>query len=456
MGSLTSSLWIAAQALDVNQGALDATTNNIANANTPGYSREVVDLSEQTPVEAGNITYGTGVSLDKIQSVRDQVLSLEIAEQTSQQSGAQTQVNALQQVQGLFSNTTQGIGENLSAFFNSISQLSTNPTDEAQRSSVMTAAQNLATSFNQTAQSLETIQSNLNQSVSQTVNQINALTKQIAQINAQVGQMQQLGKDPGGQLDQENQLISQLSQLTNVSETQTQQGLTITTGNGAALVVGNQSFDLSVGNGPTGQQDVFSQGQDITSSITGGSLGGTITVRDQDIPNVLNQLNTLAGQFADAFNAAQTTGYDLNGNPGQALFAYNSAGAAASLSLTTTDPNAIAASSDGTPGSNGNIVNLMAVETSALPSGEDPTDTYANLVAQAGNMASQAQADVSSSTASLNQLNDQMGALSGVSINEETANLLNYQNAFSAAARVVNTINQLTETVLTMGTAAAS
>ncbi len=145
MGSLTSSLWIAAQSLDVDQGALDATTNNIANANTPGYSREVVDLSEQTPVEVGNITYGTGVSLDKIQSVRDQVLSLQIAEQTSQQSSAQTQVNALQQVQGLFSNPTQGIGENLSAFFNSISQLSTNPTDEAQRSSVMTAAQNLAT-----------------------------------------------------------------------------------------------------------------------------------------------------------------------------------------------------------------------------------------------------------------------------------------------------------------------
>src|SRR5581483_4744442 len=411
MGSLTSSLWIAAQSLDVDQGALDATTNNIANANTPGYSREVVDLSEQTPVEVGNITYGTGVNLDKIQSVRDQVLSLQIAEQTSQQSGAQTQLNALQQVQGLFSDPTQGIGENLSTFFNSISQLSTNPTDEAQRSSVMTAAQNLATSFNQTAQSLETMQSNLNQSVSQTVNQINALTKQIAQINAQVGQMQQLGKDPGGLLDQENQLISQLSQLTNISETQTQQGLTITTGNGAALVVGNQSFDLTVANGPTGQQDVFSQGQDITSSITGGSLGGTIEVRDRDIPNVLTQLNTLASQFADAFNAAQTTGYNLNGNPGQALFSYNSAGAASSLSLTTTDPNAIAASSDGTPGSNGNIANLMAVETQALPSGEDPTDTYANLVAQAGNMASQAQADVSSSTASLNQLNDQLGAL---------------------------------------------
>src|SRR5579872_2807779 len=106
MGSLTSSLWIAANALDVNQAALDATSNNIANANTPGYSREVVDLSEQTPVEVGNLTFGTGVNLDQIQSVRNQLLTLQIAEQTSQQNGAQTQLNALQQVQGLFASTT--------------------------------------------------------------------------------------------------------------------------------------------------------------------------------------------------------------------------------------------------------------------------------------------------------------------------------------------------------------
>ncbi len=451
MGSLNMAMWIAAQALEVDQGALNVTSNNIANASTPGYSREVVDLSEQAPIESGNLTVGTGVDLQQIQSVRDQVLSLLIAEQNTQQSGAQTQLNGLQQVQGLFSDPTQGIGANLTTFFNSISQLSTNPTDSAQRQSVITAAQNLVSSFNQAAQSLGTIQQSLNQSVSQTVDQINGLSKQIAQINAQVGQMQQLGKDPGSLLDQENQLINQLSQLTNVNEIQTENGLTLTTGSGTALVVGNQSFALQVGNGPTGMQDVFSQGQDITSSIQGGSLGGAIQVRDQDIPGILNQLNTLASQFATSFNAAQAQGYDLNGNPGQALFAFNASGAASSLSLTTTDPDAIAASSDGTPGSDGNLANLMAVETSPLPSGETPTDSYASIVAQSGNLASQAQAEVSASTTSLNQLNDQLGAISGVSINEETTNLLTYQTAFSAAARVVTTVDQLTQAVLDMG-----
>ena len=451
MGSLTSSMWIASQALDVDQGALDATTNNIANANTPGYSREVVDLTEQTPVEVGNITYGTGVNLAQIQSVRDQVLTLQIAEQTTQQNGAQTQLNSLQQVQAMFSDPTQGIGADMSAFFNSLSQLSTDPTDGSQRSAVITAAQNLATSFNQTAQNLTTNQATLNQSVSSTVDQINSLTQQIAQINAQVGQMQQLNQDPGALEDQENQLINQLSQLTNVSETQTQEGLTLTTGNGTALVVGNQSYALQVQTGTDGMQDVFSNGQDITTTIQGGNLGGAIQVRDQDIPGLMNQLNTLASQFATAINAAQAQGYDLNGNQGQALFTFNAAGAAASFSVATTNPDAIAASSDGTPGSNGNIANLMAVETNALPSGETPTDSYATLVSQTGNLAAEAQAEVTATTTSLNQLNDQLGSISGVSINEETANLLNYQNAFSAAARVVSTVDELTQTVLDMG-----
>jgi flagellar hook-associated protein 1 len=141
----------------------------------------------------------------------------------------------------------------------------------------------------------------------------------------------------------------------------------------------------------------------------------------------------------------------LNGNPGQALFAFNASGAASSLSLTTTDPDAIAASSDGTAGSNGNIVNLMAVESQPLPSGQTPTDSYANIVAQSGNLASQAQANLTASTASVNQLNDQLGAISGVSINEETTNLLTYQNAFAAAARVVTTVDQMTTAVLDMG-----
>ncbi len=450
MSSLSASLWIADQALQATQGALDVTANNIANASTPGYSREQAVLTED--VSNG---HGSGVDLQQIQSIRDQVLSLRIAEETGHQSSSQAQSNALQQVQGLFSSSTQGIGADFSAFFNSLSQLSTNPTNVPERQSALNAAQSLAGDFNQAASTLNTITSGLNQTVAQTVTQINSLTQQIAQLNGQVGILQKEGKDPGVLGDQENELISQLSSLTNVSEIQTENGLTLTTANGAALVAGDQSFALQTSTNSSGNVTVLSQGQDITSSISGGTLGGTLQVRDNVIPNLSSQLNNLASQFAASINSAQNSGYDLNGKQGQPLFSVTpGAGAAASLSVTISDPNLIAASSDGTAGSNGNIANLLAVQTTALPAGATPGDTYTNLVSQVGNLTAQAQADYSSSSSSLTQLNDQLGAISGVSIDEETTNLVNYQRSYEAAARVVTTVDALTQAVLQMGVSA--
>lgn len=452
MGSLSSSMWIAAQALDADQGALDVTSNNIANQNTPGYSREVAIFAEAAPTEENNVTYGNGVVLQQIQSITDQVLQIQIADQNQQQSSAQAQYNALQQVQTLFSNPTQGIGADFTAFFNSISQLSTDPASMPDRQAVLAAAQNLAGDFNSTEQNLDTIQSSLNQSVTQNVTQINTLTQQIAQLNVQVGQMQKLGQDPGSLGDQETQLIQQLSQLTNVNQIQTENGLTLTTGNGTPLVVGGQSFALQTTSGPNGMTDISSQGQDITSSLQGGQLGGNLQIRDTAIPSMLSQLDNLASQFSASMNAAQASGYDLNGKAGQPLFSDTSGpGAASNLTVAITDPSLIAASSDGTSGSNGNVANLMAVQSQALPSGEDPLDTYSSLVSQTGNLTDQAQAEVTASTASLNQLNDQLGSVSGVNLDEETTNLMNYQRAYEAAARVVSTVDELTQSVLDMG-----
>jgi flagellar hook-associated protein 1 FlgK len=445
-------MWIASEALGADQGALDATSNNIANQNTPGYSREIAVLTEAAPTVDGNVTYGNGVVLQQIQSVTDQVLQIQISDQNQQQGSAQAQYNALQQVQGLFSDPTTGIGADTTTFFNSISQLSTDPASIPDRQAVLTAAQTVANDFNSTEQNLDSIQSGLNQSVTQTVAQINTLTQQIAQLNVQVGQMQKLGQDPGSLGDQETQLIQQLSQLTNVNQIQTENGLTLTTGNGTPLVVAGQSFALQTTSGPAGMTDVSSQGQDITSSLQGGQLGGDLQVRDTVIPGLLSQLDTLASQFSTSMNAAQATGYDLNGNAGQPLFTDTSgAGAASNLKLAISDPNLIAASSDGTQGSNGNVVNLLAVQTQALPAGESPVDAYASLVSQTGNLTSQAQAEVTASTSSLNQLNDQLGAISGVNLDEETTNLMNYQRAYEAAARVITTVDELTQSVLDMG-----
>jgi flagellar hook-associated protein 1 len=457
--SLNASLNIAVQSLFADSGALQSANNNIANANTPGYTRETVILQSAAPTADGSLNAGNGVVLEGFQSVRSELLQMQIQQQTQSQSGANAQLTTLQQIEPVFTTSTQDIGTTMSAFFSSVSTLSTDPTNTTARQGVLTAAQNLASAFNTASSSLTTTQSGLNTQITQDVSQINQLTQQIATLNPQIAALNAQGKDAGTLQDQQNQLVLQLSGLTSVAITKTSDGDTLTTGNGTPLVVGNQSYALQTTTGSDGMTHVLdSHGQDITSTLTTGDLGGIIQTRDQTIPSILNQLDTLASQFGTAVNAAQAKGFDQNGNAGTALFTLptSTAGAAGSITVATTNPAAIAASSDGSAGSNGNLANLSAVQSTALASGETPTDAYASLVYQVGSLTSQASAESSATTASLLQLNDQNSSVSGVSIDEESTNLIRYQQAYEAAARVITTVSSLFDVTMSMGTNAAS
>jgi flagellar hook-associated protein 1 len=219
-------------------------------------------------------------------------------------------------------------------------------------------------------------------------------------------------------------------------------------------VSGSQSFSLSTQLGSAGTEQVISGSQNITSTITGGSLGGTIQIRDQEIPGILGQLDQLAAGFANAVNTANGQGYDLNGDQGGPIFTTPPAGgsgAAAAMQVAITDPSLIAASSDGTSGSNGNVANLSAVANQNVANGQTPIDFYSNLVFQIGSTTSNTSADADASSQILQQLQDQRGSVSGVSLDEEAANMVQYQTAYQAAARVVSTVNSLLLDAVNLG-----
>jgi flagellar hook-associated protein 1 FlgK len=454
MGGLNTSLLIGMQALDATQGALDATSNNIANANTPGYTREVAQFSE-TPetVTSGDVS-GGGVSLDGLQSIRDELLNLQIQQQTSQQSSADAQSSTLQQIQSAFSTSSGGdIASAMSAFSTSLSQLSASPTSSAAQQGVLSAGQNLAGAFQSTANALSSAQTYANGQVTQTVAQINSLTSQIAKLNGQLTQTATATNGGGTIEDQRDELVQQLSALTGVSVTQTNDGETITTGNGTPLVMGGQAFTLQTTTGSDGMAQVLdSNGNNITASLQGGTLGGAIQVRDQTIPGFLTQLNTLASQFATAFNAAQAKGFDSTGSTGQSFFTVpaDPSAAASGIGVAISNPAQIAISSDGSAGSNGNIANLSAALTNALPSGQTPSASYAGLVFQVGNAQSNASAESSAIGLNLQQLTTQQGSVSAVSTDEESTNLIRFQTAYEAAARIVSTIQQLDSVTISM------
>jgi flagellar hook-associated protein 1 FlgK len=433
---------------------LSATSNNIANVNTPNFSRQRPDLEETPPVQIGGLTFGTGVQLKQVVSLRDSILDLRVNQETQQQGQLEGFLGPAQQIQSVFNETAgAGLQTNITAFFNSFSQLSTNPSDLNTRQAVLSAARNLATSFNQASVNLSNLQSSVNLSVTQSVSQINTLATQIAAFNAQVSAAVTSGNNPGPFIDQRQQLLNQLSNLVGISEINAGNGsLTITTANGAPLVVGGQSFQLSTQTNASGFQDILSQGTKITAQITGGELAGQLQIRDQEIPAVQNSLDTLAFNLSSVVNTQHQTGFDLNGNAGGNIFTplAGVGGAANQISVAITDPKLVAASGDGTAGDNSNAKSLLALQNQNIIAGEKPLDFYGNLVFKLGNDVSNAQSNQQAGSQVLNQIQNLQGGISNVDINEESANLIRFQNAYESSARVVTVVNTLLDATIAL------
>jgi flagellar hook-associated protein 1 FlgK len=458
MSSLFGRLSIALRSLLAQEGALDVTANNVANVHTPGYSRQLPILSEAPPLDTGQISTGNGVEFEGVQSVRDNILELRIDQETQQQKRLQSYLSPMNQVQSLF-NETEGadLSDALNQFFNFFQKLADSPRDIPTRQAVISAGQDLASAFQQTGQQLKSIQQGVDQQVRQTVEEINSDTAQLASLNQQITSVQGNGEHAGMLQERRHSVLHSLSQLVDVAVTYANDGsLTITTTNGAPLVADAQSFALSTAANPsTGFQDIFSQGNDVTSSFTGGQLAGLLEARDQAIPCALSNLDDLAAGFINAVNTQSQKGYDLDGAQGGDFFQPvvqpspgSNAGAAAKMAMAITDPSLTAASSDGTQGSHGNALALASIQNQAVVNGETATDYYADLVSTIGNEVSSATDEEEAVGLALTQLQNQRSGISGLSLDEEASNLILYQRAYEAAAEVVAAINDITSEVI--------
>ena len=279
---------------------------------------------------------GDGVVLEGYQSVRDELVQTQIQQETQAQSGANAQLARCSRSSlpsPLRRRTSGRRCRPCSRAFRVSRPTQPAPLHARQCSQPDRIWPPLSIPLRTTLTSQQT---SLNTQVTQDVSQINQLTQQIAALNPQIAALKANGQDGGTLEDQQNQLILRLSTLTNVAVTQSNDGVTLSTGNGTPLVVGSQSFALQTTTGSDGMTHVLDQnGTDITTSLTSGDLGGTIQTRDTTIPGLLNQLDTLANQFGSAINAAQASGFDQNGNAGQNFFTVPTtvAGSAATITM---------------------------------------------------------------------------------------------------------------------------
>lgn len=476
MGGLSGISNIALGALSADEAALSVSSNNISNVNTPGYSSETAVLAENPTVNIGNQVFGTGVTLESIQSSRDNILDTRIADENGQQTQSQGYLNAMNQVQAMFNDDSgTGLQSVLSSFFNSFSNLSTDPSSSSLRQDVMTSAQNLAQTFNETSNNLQQIDTSLDQQAVADVSQINDVTSQIAQLNAQIADTPASGTSGSADgsdssdmlIDQQTQLLQKLSGYVGTTVHENSNGtVNVATNNGAVLVSGNQNYALTTQPDPTtGHTQIYSaQGANVTSGLSGGDLAGTIQARDQGIAGVLSQLDTLASGIATQMNSLNTTGYDQSNGAGQPgalgqdffVAPTSTSGYAATMALNITSSSQIAAGTTTASGDNTNALKMAALENDSVVDGQTPVNYYSNMVSVLGNQVSQATTENTAQGDVLTQLQQQQSNESGVSLDEEAVNIIQYQRAYEASARVISVVESIMDDAINLGTSGAT
>jgi flagellar hook-associated protein 1 len=464
MGTISSAFNLIAGALNADQSALSFVAGNVANANTPGYTRETSNFEENPPVEINGVTYGAGVHETGATSVRDRVLEQRLMQQQQLASSSGARLSALNTMQALFtpdsgsSSATAGdIGSDITSFFDSFSSLEGDPVNNALRQQVLSSASTLAGDISSAAASLASQRTALDQDAAGVVTQVNALTSAIAQLNQQIQSVSANG-DGGTLEDQRQQDLSALSQLIGINQITTENGgLSITTTSGQLLVSEGMSFQMTSGMA-SGVTHFFVNGTDETTQLAygGGSLGGYISARDQDIPNALASLDQLAYGIATAVNTLNNTGTDLAGDNGGAGNIFNAptavAGSALAMSVVMTDPDHIAAAGAGEgTGDNADAVALAGLASQAIVGGKTPTNFFAQFVSALGSTVSQMQTENTAQNASVTQLQSQRDAMSSVNLNDEAASMQQLERSYQAASEVFGILNSIMASALNLG-----
>jgi len=460
MGTLTGLMSLTNAALEADQSAINVTANNVANQNTAGYTRETVSFQASDAVSlSGYQGLNESVSATTV-SQRSRVLEQQLQQQTQSSTASNAVLTALQNIQSMFGLTSTSsdassttLGSAMNTFFSSLTALSSNPTDAATQTAVLTAASTLASAFNSTSQGLSTETTSLNSQIATAAQQVNGLTATIAKLNQQITTLSP-NQDAGTLEDARQQAILQLSSILGVDQITTQNnGITLTASDGTVLVSGNQSYALSTttiaGNTAIVAGDPPTP---LTNDLQGGAIGGMLQARDQAIPPMQSAIDQLAYAMGAAVNTQNEAGTTSSGTAGAAIFTLptTATGAAATISVVAGSEIATAGVGEGTSGTT-NALALANLATTNILSGQTSTNNFAGFIGSLGSAVSSATTQNTANTASLAQAQTQRDSLSAVSLDDEATSLTNYQRSYEAAAKVFDIVDQMMADALNLG-----
>jgi flagellar hook-associated protein 1 FlgK len=435
MAGLSVTLNTALQTLQNTQTEIQVASNNISNATTPGYAEEVADQTESAAVQTGSYWIGTGATITQITQARDQFLEQQLMNAMSDNSQYTSLSGELTSIQSACADSgSDGISQALGNFFSSWSTLAQNPTGLTGQTAVYSAAQNLASAVQSTYNQLNQIATQIPGQITDTVNQANTLIDQIAQLNAAIAQSSTPTDQANELIDQRYQAMDSLAQLIPVSFSQDgATGMvnvsTTETGGQVAVVVGGNTFPVS---------------EFVT--YTGGQLGGLQTAQT-NLSGYISQLNTFANTLMTQVNNISEVSQGSPANPALAVF--TGAGASGMTASTTflNGPTAAELSSSAQA-----ISELQDSQISFDGTPATPEQYLSNIQQNVGNDVQQANNNQSFYNSIQTQLQTQEQSVSGVSTDQEMINVIQDQQIYEEAARVVDTVSTLMSTITSMGT----
>ena len=322
-------LSIGKSALNAAQIGLSTTGHNIANASTPGYSRQVV---VQAAAQAQNFGYGfigQGAEVTGVMRVYNEILARQMISLQSTSAAYSTYGNQLNAIDNMLSDETAGLNPAMNDFFAGVQALASKPNDIPTRQTMLSNAQSLVNRLNSLDSRLNEIEQGVNNQLVSSVGLVNSYAKQIASLNDIIEQsISTTGNIPNDLMDQRDQLVSELSkQIKTTVVPQNQGTYNVFVGNGLPLVVGEDTYNLVTTTSPTDPSRIevaYQSASKVTvlgaSSLTGGAIGGLVQFRNDSLDAVQNQIGQIAVSLAGTFNAQHTQGLDRNGDPGGALF----------------------------------------------------------------------------------------------------------------------------------------
>ena len=473
---------IAKGAIQANSAAMEVVSHNIANVNTPGYSRQTAVLAAEAPSDLGVIKLGLGVRVTSVVQAFDRYTTKTIQQNTSSLSAYDAKASVLSYVEQLFNEAEgTGLGQAMDAFWTAWQDVANNPGGIPERTTLLEKGDQLADLFNFLNQELTQLGQNLNTNLSYALPEVNTLTARIADLNGKILAAEASKTSANDLRDERNTLLEKLSGYMGITSLEDESGVvTVLSSQGILLVSRMQSFEFSQSGDSIYWNGIES---DVSDRLVEGKIGGWLDLRDEILPQYKANLDELAGSLISEVNALHGAGYTLAGATGMDFFtdfltspevpnASDYEGAAAYISLSSdvrdTPENIAAGGQTGAPGDNEKALEILALQTDATTQirkwtyadrgqtvssslqAETMNGYYQVLVGEVAILTDDSNQNRDFTQTMLGRLEEIRDSVSGVNMDEELADLMKFQRAHEAAAKLVQVADEMLNDILEM------